>query len=113
VSQSYSITEFTAAGPICYDLQFTVYIHTRSVFVTYASWRALFPASLQGDQIGRKFAKYIRPLGDCLLWAVFRKLQKNFFNGKGHALILTKKGWATFWVTFSQTHLVTLQVLDS
>jgi hypothetical protein len=30
----------------------------------------------QGDQIGRLFAEYFCPMGDCLLLAVFRKLQR-------------------------------------
>jgi hypothetical protein len=31
-----------------------------------------------------------------------------FLNSKRCVLILTRMGWATFWATFSQTHLVTL-----
>jgi hypothetical protein len=30
------------------------------------------------------------------------------FPGKSYVLIVTKMGWATFWATFSQTHLGTL-----
>jgi hypothetical protein len=30
------------------------------------------------------------------------------FQGKSYILILTKKGWATFWAIFQQTHLLTL-----
>jgi hypothetical protein len=29
-----------------------------------------------------------------------------FFHGTGYVFIWTKIGWATFWATFSQTHLV-------
>jgi hypothetical protein len=31
-----------------------------------------------------------------------------FFRSKIHVLISQKVDWATFWATFSQTHLVTL-----
>jgi hypothetical protein len=31
-----------------------------------------------------------------------------FYRGKSYALIVTKKGWASFWAIFSQTRLVTL-----
>jgi hypothetical protein len=43
----------------------------------------------QVDQIGRIFAQYFCPLGDCLLWTVFRRLHTyivHFFNGTGYAL---------------------------
>jgi hypothetical protein len=46
-------------------------------------------------------------LGDCLLWAVFGKIQKKpkflcefFFRGNTYAAILAKNGWATFWAIF-------------
>jgi hypothetical protein len=47
----------------------------------------------QGDQIGRVLAQYFRPIGECLLWAVFRKLQmySTFFNGKSYAFCFYKK----------------------
>jgi hypothetical protein len=32
-----------------------------------------------------------------------------FFHGTSYVSISTKKCWATFWATFSQTHLVTLE----
>jgi hypothetical protein len=73
-------------------------------------------ASEQGDQIGRM---YFRPLDDYLLWAVFGKygcmyvahiFVATFLYGLGYASILTKMGWATFWASFSQNHLVTLLV---
>jgi hypothetical protein len=60
------------------------------------------------------FKSRVTRLGDCLLWVVFEKtfisspnlefliLQKNY------ELIMTKMGWATFWATFSQNHLVAL-----
>jgi hypothetical protein len=35
-------------------------------------------------------------------------LRATFFHGTSLVLILAKNGWATFWATFSQTHLVTL-----
>jgi hypothetical protein len=53
-------------------------------------------------------------LGDCLLWAVVCKFRKQcelfgfFFHIESQEFILTKNDWATFWATFSQTHLVTL-----
>jgi hypothetical protein len=53
-----------------------------------------------------------RPLGKCLLWAGFSKITEvaNIFwlLFPRYALSLTKMGWATFWATFSQTHLVTV-----
>jgi hypothetical protein len=47
----------------------------------------------QGDQIGRIFSQYFRPLGDGLLWAVYRKLHKQstFFYGKGYTYIYFDK----------------------
>jgi hypothetical protein len=56
-----------------------------------------------------------RPLGDCLLWAGFSKFTK-VAKIVGPLLctvqvmntLLQEMGWATFWVIFSQTHLVTL-----
>jgi hypothetical protein len=76
--------------------------------------KRVFPASncKQGDQIGADF----RPLCDCFLWAVFGKMKEvariflhSFSSVRvTYALFLTKKHWATFWATFSQTHLVTL-----
>jgi hypothetical protein len=35
-----------------------------------------YPGSSQGDQVGRIFAQWIRPMGGCLLWEDSRKLQK-------------------------------------
>jgi hypothetical protein len=32
-----------------------------------------------------------------------------FSTVKSYVLIFTKMDWATFWATFSQTHVVTLQ----
>jgi hypothetical protein len=48
----------------------------------------------------------------------FGQFSKHFwaplFLGQGYASILTKKmDWATFWATFSQTHLVTLFLSSS
>jgi hypothetical protein len=61
-----------------------------------------------GDQIWANF----RLLVDYFLWAVFQKwpnILRHYFPLFTLCLILDKKlGWATFWVTFSQTHLVTL-----
>jgi hypothetical protein len=34
-------------------------------------------------------------------------------HGKSNVLILTKMVWDTFWVSFSQTHLVTLSLGDN
>jgi hypothetical protein len=57
-----------------------------------------------------------RPFRDCFLLAVFWKLQKwaTFFGQlfstvKIMPQIRPNMDWATFWVIFSQTHLVTLE----
>jgi hypothetical protein len=64
----------------------------------------------QGDQVGRIFDN----------WAIvfFGQLLENFRSSlilklfypteKGCVLISAKMVWATFWASFSQTHLVTL-----
>jgi hypothetical protein len=63
-------------------------------------------------------------LGACIFahWMIiyFRQFLENtdvahifvatFLYGLGYASILTKMGWATFWASFSQNHLVTLLV---
>jgi hypothetical protein len=53
----------------------------------------------QGDQIGRNFAQYVRPLDDCLLFnTVYRFFLENyrsdidFFQRLGSCKILTKNG---------------------
>jgi hypothetical protein len=37
-----------------------------------------------------------------------QKFKATFYQGEIHALIVTKRDWATFWAILSQTHLVTL-----
>jgi hypothetical protein len=49
----------------------------------------------QGDQFGRIFVD--------TFFETYKSRQKflgTFFPSKSHALILTKMGWATFWVIF-------------
>jgi hypothetical protein len=65
----------------------------------------------QGDQIGRIFAYW----AVYYFWQLFDNYRRNKKIGllftmeqATYVLILTKKGWATFWAIFSQTHLVTL-----
>jgi hypothetical protein len=39
-----------------------------------------------------------------------QRLMRTLFPRKNNVQLLTKKpGWATFWATFSETHLVTLK----
>jgi hypothetical protein len=63
----------------------------------------------QGDQIGRN-----RPWAFVFFWIAFKKLQEqpNFVRllySKGKLCInFDKNGVATFWASFSQTHLVAL-----
>jgi hypothetical protein len=53
----------------------------------------------QGDQNGQFYKNYrISP----------HFYARAFFPSIDHVFILPKWGWATFWATFSQTHLVTL-----
>jgi hypothetical protein len=53
---------------------------------------------------------------NCLLWAEFliAEVAQNFWLLFSTVTVmyyfLPKNGWATFWATFSQTHLVTLPV---
>jgi hypothetical protein len=61
-----------------------------------------------------------RPMGNCLLWAVFwiiAEVAKTFLGSfvprSGLCINFDKKmDWATFWAAFSQTHLVTLFASD-
>jgi hypothetical protein len=64
----------------------------------------------QGDQIGRIFAQWAivyfgqwfeNYIQSANFWATF-------FRDISYVLIFTKNGLATFWASFSQTHLVTL-----
>jgi hypothetical protein len=54
-------------------------------------------------------------MGDCLLWAIWAKITEVahiigllFHTAKVMHDFFQKMDWATFWATFSQTHLVTL-----
>jgi hypothetical protein len=69
----------------------------------------------QGDKIGRIFAQWV--------FVCFGQLHENcrsspHFWDTLHiqrlslCIIRDKKGWATFWAKFLQTHLVTLSILD-
>jgi hypothetical protein len=65
---------------------------------------------MQGDQIGRIFACLaLAYFGHFLKITEVTKLFCPLLHGKIYVFILTKK-WdrATFWATFTQTHLVTL-----
>jgi hypothetical protein len=64
----------------------------------------------QGDQIGRVLAYWAVVYFGCFLFTVVvAQIHGLLFSQCfSSALILTKTGWATFWATFSQTHLVTL-----
>jgi hypothetical protein len=61
----------------------------------------------------------IGPLGDCLLWAVFREFHKHsefyitFSTVKVMYQLERKAGLATFWAAFSQIRLVTLAEQES
>jgi hypothetical protein len=67
---------------------------------------------LHFNQIDRIFAQYFHPLGDCLLWAAFRKLQKYIvhFFPRIRLCITFDNIWVGlhFWAIISQTDLVTL-----
>jgi hypothetical protein len=72
---------------------------------------------VQGDQIGANF----RPLGDCLLLAVFLKMTKvaQYFAyifcimiKSMYVLILAQMDWAAFWAIFLHNHLVTLVLFN-
>jgi hypothetical protein len=58
-------------------------------------------------------------LGDCFLEQCFETYRgvgnvwAAFFRGTSFVLILTNMVKATFWATFSQTHLVTLTVANT
>jgi hypothetical protein len=68
-------------------------------------------AGHQSDQIGRIFTHWvIIYFGQFFLMIEVARFGNTFFHEKGCALILTKMGWASFWVIFSQVHLVTLLV---
>jgi hypothetical protein len=60
-----------------------------------------------------------RPPDDCLLWAVFSKIQEDaniimllFVTDNVMHSLKQKMGWATIWAIFSQTPLVTLEALQ-
>jgi hypothetical protein len=82
----------------------------RHVLVAKASNQVSNPGDPnQGDQSGANF----RPSGERLLLAVFYYISSPTFLGYffpllGYAFIWTKRGWATLWATFLQTHLATL-----
>jgi hypothetical protein len=66
----------------------------------------------QGDQIGRILAQWAT-----ITFVIFVKntetaisIRLLFSTAKSYVLIFTKMDWATFWATFSQTHLVTLVI---
>jgi hypothetical protein len=46
-------------------------------------------------------------VGDCLRWTGFLKITEGAIFCL--LLMLTTTGWATLWVIFAQTHLVTLK----
>jgi hypothetical protein len=69
----------------------------------------------QGDQIGRIFAHLAAHYFEYFC-ENYRNRTNNwatFFHSKSCVLIFTKMDWATFWSTFSQTHLVTLLTASS
>jgi hypothetical protein len=79
----------------------------------YSGWkmsRDITFGQNQGDQIGRIFA-YWSIIYFGLYFETYRcnaNFWTTFFYGTSYVLILTNIVWATFWATFSQTHLVTL-----
>jgi hypothetical protein len=76
----------------------------------------MFRTSVAHVAAGRvtRLGEFLFPLGNCILWAVLRKLQKfhkfsaYYFKLLKLGIILTNMGWATFWEIFSQAHQVTL-----
>jgi hypothetical protein len=70
------------------------------------------PLSLSPQVPGWPNRANFRPIGAWFLWTCYGKLHNKpeslFSTIKSKWVILTKMGWATSWVIFSQTHLVTL-----
>jgi hypothetical protein len=115
-----SVEKMHILTPICCHELFSDFCNRSAVLhLCDVAWQLQEPG--QGDQI--------RTMGDCLLLAVTWKLQyptylgyfipwkslRMNFNEKwvGYKLkniFWRKMGWAIFWVIFSQTHLVTLNL---
>jgi hypothetical protein len=87
--------------------QFRPVQHQVSIFVSTGVMALAF---IQGDQIGRIFAHWVTHyIGYfCENYRNSTYIWSTFFHSKSCLLIFTKMDWATFWATFSQTHLVTL-----